>query len=88
MSREPTANPAHRIASQIKPWTCSDNRERLDGQNGLLLTSHVDHLFDKGLTSFAVDGLLLISPVADREALRQMGIPVDSPLHTRAAGVP
>jgi putative restriction endonuclease len=75
-------NPAHRIASHIKPWTCSDNRERLDGHNGLLLTPHVDHLFDKGFISFADDGVLLISPVADREALRQMGIPVDSPLQT------
>jgi len=75
-------NPAHRIASHIKPWTSSDNRERLDGHNGLLLTPHVDHLFDKGFISFSDDGLLLISPVADREALRQMGIPVDCPLQT------
>ncbi|MEI7785143.1 MAG: HNH endonuclease signature motif containing protein [Betaproteobacteria bacterium] len=35
-------------ASHIKPWVDSDNRERLDGHNGLLLSPHVDHLFDKG----------------------------------------
>jgi putative restriction endonuclease len=75
-------NLTHRIASHIKPWTCSDNRERLDGHNGLLLTPHIDHLFDKGFISFSDDGLLLISPVADREALRRMGIPVDSPFQT------
>jgi hypothetical protein len=46
------------------------------------LTPHIDHLFDKGFISFSDDGLLLISPVADREALRRMGIPVDSPLQT------
>jgi len=34
------------IASHIKPWSLSDNQERLDGNNGLLLSPHVDKLFD------------------------------------------
>jgi hypothetical protein len=34
------------IASHIKPWSVSDNQERLDGNNGLLLSPHVDKLFD------------------------------------------
>jgi len=77
-------NPFYRIASHIKPWRKSDNAERLDGNNGLLLAAHIDHLFDKGIISFADDGLLLISPAADVEALRAMGIPVDTPLNVGA----
>ena len=51
------------IASHIKPWRSSTNQERLDGQNGLLLTPNVDALFDRGSISFDDDGALLISPV-------------------------
>lgn len=76
------SNLSHRISSHIKPWSKSDNRERLDGQNGLLLAPHIDHLFDKGFISFEGDGSLVISPAADREALRQMGVPLDTKLNT------
>ena len=39
------------IASHIKPWrSCVSSTERLDGNNGLLLTPHVDRLFDRGDT--------------------------------------
>lgn len=48
-------------ASHIKPWASSDNRERLDPLNGLLLAAHVDALFDRGLISFEDDGSLLYS---------------------------
>jgi hypothetical protein len=34
----------HLIASHIKPWRRSDNSQRLDGENGLLLTPTVDHV--------------------------------------------
>lgn len=69
----------HLIASHCKPWRdCSDNRERLDGENGLLLTPTIDHLFDRGYISFESDGGLLISPVAHRPSLVRMGIPEKS----------
>ena len=42
-------NIKHLRASHIKPWAASDNDEKLDGFNGLLLSPHVDHLFDRGL---------------------------------------
>ena len=51
------------IASHIKPWRSSTNQERLDGQNGLLLTPNLDALFDRGSISFDDAGALLISPV-------------------------
>lgn len=49
------------IASHIKPWKDSSNEERLDGHNGLLLSPHIDKLFDKGWISFSNDGRLLFS---------------------------
>jgi hypothetical protein len=52
---------AHLRASHIKPWSVSDDPERLDGANGLLLSPHVDHLFDKGYISFRNKGEILVS---------------------------
>ena len=37
----------HLVASHCKPWRDSTNEERLDGENGLLLTPTIDHLFDR-----------------------------------------
>ena len=67
-------NPEHLVASHSKPWRHCTNDERLDGENGLLLTPSVDHLFDHGFISFEDGGRLLVSPVADRESLKRMGI--------------
>jgi hypothetical protein len=47
-------------ASHIKPWKLSDTRERLDADNGLLLSAHLDALFDRHLISFDDEGVLLI----------------------------
>jgi putative restriction endonuclease len=59
--------PAILIASHIKPWRDSSNFERLDGNNGLLLSPHVDKLFDKGWITFSDLGDLII---ANRDALK------------------
>lgn len=67
-------NPVHLIASHCKPWRDSTNEERLNGENGLLLTPSVDHLFDRGFIGFEDSGLLIISPIAHRLSLRKMGI--------------
>ena len=48
-------------ASHIKPWSQSDNRERLDPYNGLLLTPNIDALFDQGFITFSDEGELLVS---------------------------
>jgi len=62
------------IASHIKPWKVSSNSERLDGNNGLLLSPHVDKLFDKGWITFLDNGdLISVSKEID-EALNQWGI--------------
>jgi hypothetical protein len=70
-------NPIHLIASHIKPWRDGENRERLDGENGLLLTPSIDHLFDGGFISFENNGELLVSPRGDKVSLEKMGVPVE-----------
>ncbi len=66
-------NPTHLIASHILPWRHANNEQRLDGENGLMLTPSVDDLFDRGFISFQDNGRLLISSVADRQSLDRMG---------------
>lgn len=48
-------------ASHIKPWSASDNSERLDPFNGLALSPVYDKAFDVGLISFDEEGKILIS---------------------------
>src|SRR5271168_1543842 len=67
-------NPVHLVASHCKPWRDSTNDERLNGENGLLLTPSIDHLFDRGFIGFEDNGKLIISPVAHRPSLQRMGI--------------
>jgi hypothetical protein len=71
------SDPQFLVASHIKPWRAATNQERLDGQNGLLLCPNVDFLFDQGFISFSDDGSLLVSPTADADCLRRMGVPID-----------
>jgi hypothetical protein len=72
-------NPTHLVASHCKPWRDATNEERLDGENGLLLTPTIDHLFDRGFIGFEDDGRLILSPVAHRPSLQRMGISVTAP---------
>lgn len=66
--------PSHLVASHAKPWRDCAHNERLDGENGLLLTPTIDHLFDRGFISFENNGDLLISPVAHVPSLLRMGV--------------
>jgi putative restriction endonuclease len=68
------SNLTHLIASHCKPWRDSSNEERLDGENGVLLTPNIDHLFDRGFIGFECSGELIVSPVAHRPSLQTMGI--------------
>jgi putative restriction endonuclease len=62
------------IASHIKPWSKSSDKEKLDGCNGLLLSPHVDRLFDRGLISFEDDGVLIRSPILDSDIWEAWGL--------------
>ncbi len=57
------------IASHIKPWRSSDNKERLDMFNGLLLIPNLDKAFDKGFISFKKNGDVLISELLQKPEL-------------------
>jgi len=74
-------NPVHLVASHCKPWRDSSNEERLDGENGLLLTPSIDHLFDRGFIGFENNGKLIISPVAHRPSLERMGVETEQKVH-------
>jgi predicted restriction endonuclease len=49
------------VASHIKPYAVSTEKERADSNNGLMLSPLYDKLFDKGFISFNDDGDILIS---------------------------
>jgi hypothetical protein len=69
-------NPVHLIARHFNAnrWRDCKNDERPDGENGLLLTPSIDHLFDRGFIGFEDNGALIVSPVAHKPSLDRMGI--------------
>ena len=67
--------PRHLAASHIKPWRDATDAERLDGSNGLLLSPHIDHLFDEGYITFASSQELVIVPEV-RDKFLDTGIDV------------
>ncbi len=62
------------IASHIKPWREASNAERLSGYNGLLLSPHVDALFDEQFITFEDDGRMRVHPSLSRDVLEQWSI--------------
>lgn len=54
------------IASHIKPWSVSSDKEKLDQNNGLLLCPNHDYLFDRNRISFDENGFILISASIDK----------------------
>lgn len=55
------------IASHIKPWSKSNNKERLDINNGLLLCPNHDTLFDKRFITFDEKGKIMIKDAIDEK---------------------
>jgi len=67
-------NPRLLIASHIKPWSKSDNIERLDIKNGFIFTPTFDLLFDKGYISFKNDKSLVISEILDTNTIDRLSL--------------
>lgn len=65
-------------ASHIKPWRDSNNSERLDVFNGLLLSPAYDAAFDARLISFTNDGRVLVSSDLDADNLQRLGLNRDA----------
>ncbi|MBK8163063.1 MAG: HNH endonuclease [Gammaproteobacteria bacterium] len=62
-------------ASHIKPWSkCATGGERVDGNNGLLLSPHADFLFDRGWISFEDGGALLRSNQLPAGVIDRIGL--------------
>ena len=66
------------IASHIVPWKQSNEDERLDVENGILLSPNYDALFDKHLISFDDDGHIIISALLNSETILALGIDSDA----------
>ena len=62
------------VASHIKPWSSSTNLERLDIDNGILLSVMIDRLFDRGLITFGEDGLICSSQKLSLEDKMRCGL--------------
>jgi hypothetical protein len=81
-------DPALLRASHIKPWSESNDEERLDVFNGFLLAAHLDAAFDKHLMTVLPDGTVTFSSRLSAPALvvlhsanRRLHMPL-SPFHT------
>lgn len=65
------------VASHIKPWAACENKERLDVNNGLILSATYDRLFDSGLISFNRSGKLYVSGAINEENRGLLGLNTD-----------
>ena len=61
-------------ASHIKPWKDSNDSQRVNKFNGLLLTPNLDSLFDKGFITFEDDGKIKISGKISGSNLNKLGV--------------
>ena len=68
------------IASHIVPWREATEVEKLDPDNGILLSPVYDALFDRHLISFDDDGYLIASPLLDSILIDTIGIDLNARL--------
>jgi len=62
------------IASHIKPWAVSSLTERIDPNNGFILSPLYDKLFDRGYITFSDDKRVSISNWLSRQVKDRIGI--------------
>lgn len=67
------------VASHIKPWRKSNNEERLDKYNGLLLLANLDKAFDLGYITFLSSGKIVVSESIERPEL----LGVENDMHVK-----
>ena len=74
------------VASHIKSWKDSEDYERTDINNGLLLNPTYDALFDKHLISFEDSGkIILTSKVSDQD-YKKLGVSISDRVHSLSSG--
>ena len=62
------------IASHIKPWAKSNDKEKVDPKNGFMLTPTFDKLFDRGFITFNDDKTIDVSPWLSPMNQKRLGI--------------
>lgn len=62
------------IASHIKPWVDSDDKEKVDPKNGFALCPNYDAMFDKGYMTFESDKSIVVSPWISPMNQKRLGI--------------
>jgi len=62
------------IASHIHPWKDARSEERLDVNNGILLSPTYDALFDKHLITFENSGKILLSDKVSQSEYKKIGV--------------
>lgn len=62
------------IASHIVPWKDASDQERLDVDNGILLSPTYDALFDRHLISFENSGKIILSDQISWEDYKKIGV--------------
>ncbi len=67
------------VASHIKPYKVSSEKERKDPNNGILLSSLYDRLFDRGFITFNPEGKMLISSWLSIENRQKLNVHTNSP---------
>ncbi|WP_234730866.1 HNH endonuclease [Acidocella facilis] len=61
-------------ASHIKSWSLSNDKERLDPSNGILLTASLDALFDKHIITFSTEGKIWARSDLSADTLAKLGL--------------
>jgi len=67
------SNPLLLQACHIKDWAKANETEKLDAENGLILTHTLHKAFDEGLICFSETGVLKISPFLSKGDAKLMG---------------
>ena len=62
------------IASHIKPWAKSNDKEKVDPKNGFMFTPTFDKLFDRGFITLSADKTIVVSPWLSPMNQKRLGI--------------
>lgn len=62
------------IASHIKPWAVSNDKERLDHKNGFMLSPLYDKLFDRGFMTFTEERKIMLSNWISPANKKRLGV--------------
>lgn len=65
------------IASHIKPWAASDDKEKVDPKNGFMFSPMIDKLFDRGYITFTNNRHVILSNWISPHNFKRIGLSND-----------